>query len=68
MEQQQLLQAPQEPGEKHQLCQMTKEELRSPAEGSLKGTDPCPVCAGYGVYSFVGVHQSAPPGKSVILI
>ena len=68
MEQQQ--QAPSgTPSPKHDLCQITRQELMSPAGGSLKVGDACPGCCALdGRFAPVCVHPSAPAGNKINLI
>ena len=57
-------QAPQTPPmEKHDLCQMTRQELMSPVSPGepLSAGDACPCCSVLdGRFAPVGVHPSAP--------
>ena len=51
------------PSAKHELCQMTRQELMSPVRpgGPLSEGDPCPCCSvADGRFAPVGFHPSAP--------
>ena len=65
MEKQELA-PPGSPTAKHDLCQMTRQELMSPDCGSLKVGDPCPGCRTLdGRFAPVCVHPSAPAGNKI---
>ena len=53
---------------KHDLCQMTRQELMSPVRpgGPLSEGDPCLCCRVFdGRYAPVGAHPSAPAGNNI---
>ena len=65
----QELAPPGPPSAKHDLCQMTRQELMSPDRpgGPLFEGDPCPGCIVFdGRYAPVCAHPSAPPGNKLI--
>ena len=67
MEKQELA-PPGSPTAKHDLCQMTIQELMSPGRpgGPLSEGDPCPGCRTLdGRFAPVCVHPSAPAGNKI---